>query len=336
MPVEALSSPSEGTKYSGGAVFPSHETSANFVEPDSSEIGIALQPSRKYRKVGLPQEPALDSEELKVLEAINRSGLVPDEENKDLDGFVESPLWEAKADTHVLPKDYEEDYFNSVEGGYYGNMFDSDDAYDSNYTYGSDLISDAEVLSALGYPQVPTQPTETRPTVLCYCGCRVDASQAHNHKHHSVPKNGIFTMPGAAPLGNAGTLRKRNDAVMTDSYDNMICPVIQSKQTESHGMPYMSSNNVEFPMMTSSNSNVNKNNNNMMSPGWETTMEPSPIEPTLFQHPMMTQMSPMKSVQPTYGGFSGSHNTMLPLPNSAAARPCMYHNLPVIGSGNMT
>ena len=283
------------------------------MEPDSDQL-FATQPSRKYRKVSIPQEPSLNAEELMVLKSLGRSGLGSPEDDEDLDGFVESPLWEAKAESHFLPEEQVEDYSSNVAGSYYDNMLGNGDSYDSNFAYGSNLISDAEVLSALGYPQPSAQPSTSRPPVLCYCGCRMKASEAHKHRHDSVPKNGIFSLPGAVPLGHAGMLRRLSNAAKTDaSYEEAFCMLTGESQAE---------NNLT---MLSAPNNGNTNNITMTpmpndggTTSWDPSLEPSPLRSSATLQPML-QTAPLQQGIPT--------SVMMPfqVPDAAPmARPRLY------------
>lgn len=174
--------------------------------------------SRKFRKVQVQeeQEPALSPEELAVLKSIGRSGLVVDDDedgdddNNDdgddsFDGFLESAYWEARPTTSNSFLVEDEPQGGGVPreftmGSYYDNMFDANHtnggggaSYDSNHAYGTDIISDAEVLSALGYPQAPAAPNSERPPVLCYCGCRIDPNDPSGRRHKCGPRGrGIY------------------------------------------------------------------------------------------------------------------------------------------------
>lgn len=267
---------------------------------------LSGQPSRKYRKVELPEEPVLDSEEMQVLKSFNRSSFIPEEDDDSLDGFVESPLWEAKADSHVLPVEEQPELELSASGSYYDSMFGYGDTYDSNFAYGNELISDAEVLTALGYPQAPAPPSK-RPPVICYCGCRLKPSEAHNHQCGT--RQGIFAMPGASPSGNmAATSRSQPDALMSEPQEEPICGVVGS--TNDNNM--VVNDNTNFSTM------MTPSTNNGMTPmvsgsGWDVAMQSSSMEPTPI-HSVPIQSAPPR-------GMSGPFQ----VPDSAPmARPRMY------------
>eukprot|EP00977_Amphora_coffeiformis_P027803 scaffold34646_cov173-Amphora_coffeaeformis.AAC.9 len=251
-------------KYSGGAIIPPimekklfapGAVNANVVE---AEPIVSGQPSRKYRKVEVPEEPALDAEELQVLKAFKAHGMVQDDEDEDsLDGFLESPLWEAKGNTEALYVEDEPEPQGSLMGGYYDTMFGNAGSYDSNFAYGTGLISDAEVLTALGYPQPPPQPS-SRPAVLCYCGCRINPSEAHKHK--CVPGQGIFSMPCASPSGNWSAPRNHNDVLMSEPQEEPIRTIIAGGNDDN--MVNMNNNtNTSLPMVIQSNDTMTKTMN---------------------------------------------------------------------------
>ena len=266
-------------KYSGGAIIPPLKKSsvpskvnANVIK---AEPIVSGQPSRKYRKVAVPEEPALDAEELQVLKAFKSHGLIQDDEDEDsLDGFLEIPLWEAKADTNSLYIEEEPEPQGSLMGSYYDSMFGNAGSYDSNFAYGTDLISDAEVLTALGYPQPPPQPS-SRASVLCYCGCRINPSEAHKHQHECMPRQGIFAMPCATPMGNLSAPRNQHDDMMSEPQEEPICTVIGGGNEDNMIITSNNNTNSNMPMITQSNDMMTPMN---ISNGWD-----GPIQSGLIQ-----------------------------------------------------
>ena len=267
-------------KYTGGAILPTNEKKSptNIV---AAESAVPCQPSRKYRKVEVPEEASLDAEELQVLKAFNKnSAFVPDDDDDEcLDGLLDSPLWEARASSNAFAiEDEEQDQFGSPLGSYYDSMFGMNGSYDSNYAYGSDLISDAEVLTALGYPQPPTQPSKRTP-VLCYCGCRLNPSEAHKHNHTCRPRQGIFSMPGAVPLGTsaANNMRSHKDERMSEAKEEPVSSVIGSANDDNTVIPAnngMASNNNNTNFMVPNMTPIPSNN----SSNWNTPMQSGPIQ----------------------------------------------------------
>lgn len=154
-------------------------------------------------------------------------------------------------------------------GSYYDTMFGNAGSYDSNFAYGTDLISDAEVLTALGYPQPPPQPS-SRPSVLCYCGCRINPSESHKHK--CVPRQGIFSMPCAAPSGNLSAPRSQPDVMMSQPQEEPI-RTIMAGNSEDNMYTMNNSTNTNFPVITqSNNTTVNLGN------GWGGPMQSGVIQ----------------------------------------------------------
>ena len=292
-------------KYSGGAVIPPlDKPPANIVE---AEPILSGQPSRKYRKVEVPEEPALDAEEMQVLKSFNRSSFIPEEEDDSLDGFVDSPLWEAKADSHVLPVEEQPEVELSASGSYYDSMFGYGDTYDSNFAYGNELISDAEVLTALGYPQAPAPPSK-RPPVICYCGCRLNSSEAH--KHQCGRRQGIFAMPGASPAGSmVAASQSQPDALMSEPQEEPIRGIVGGSNDNN-----MVNDNTNFSSMMTTSTNNGMAPMTVGGSGWDVSMQSSSMmEPTPFQS------VPMQSAPPR--GMS----VPFQVPDAAPmARPRMY------------
>ena len=220
-------------------------------------------------------------------------------------------------------------------GSYYDTMFGNGGSYDSNYAFGTDLISDAEVLTALGYPQAPSQPT--RPSVLCYCGCRLNPSESHKHHHKNcMPRSGIFSMRGATPLGLVSSPRPRSDAMMAEPEEDNYCGIISS--TSDNNVMAMNSNG--FSMNTSAPNNTSNNNimmtpvapndtrnNNMMTPMmgndiWDAPIQSAPIQSV----PNHIQSGPVQSAPPGYGNGMPFHvPDTAPMARPRLYRPMMQH-----------
>jgi hypothetical protein len=211
--------PQTQTKKAVGAILPNTEESGVV----TAEKPMAEQPHRKYRKVEVPDEPVLTKEEMQVLKAFGRAGAVVEEDAPDddsFDGFLDSPMWEAKPSSSMIITDEDpSEQRSSATGGYYDTMMDSNGgSYDSNFAYGNDLMSDAEILSALGYPQPPSAPS-SRPPILCYCGCRVNPADAANHR--CSQRHGIFMPRSVANLN----IKIQQDTPMGQPEDNTFCVV---------------------------------------------------------------------------------------------------------------
>lgn len=286
------------TKFTGGAIIPSQEKSSptnviNVVETEPT-IPVQQQPSRKFRKVEIKeeQEPALSPEELEVLQSIGRSGLVLDDDDDDdsFDGFLESNLWEAQptSSNALLVEDGDDPVPREFTmGSFYDSMFDANGgSYDSNYAYGADIISDAEVLTALGYPQAPPSPTK-RPPVICYCGCRVDPSEAGMHRHKCGQRRGIYA--GSNSLAH---IKEQKKVLEEPPQEDMFC---------GSSIEPMNTNNTSSDMLAMGSA---------LTPIDESWASPTPI-----------QSEPPQSAPMGHGGMP------FHVPESAPmARPRMYRS----------
>lgn len=288
-----------------------------------------LQQSRKFRKVAIEkeEEPALNPEELEVLQSIGRSGLVLNDDDADnnisddddscFNGFVESNLWEAQpTHSHALASLVQDDEEDPVPreftmGSFYDSMFDANGgAYDSNYAYGTDIISDAEVLTALGYPQAPTLPSTKRPPVICYCGCRVDPSEANQHRYKCGalhgPRRGIY-----AGSNNLERIKEQRKALLEDKK-------MPAQQEDNNINMYCGS--MEPMDMVSSN------NNNMIAMGRGASSTLTPIDES-WASPTPIQSEAAAAAAPQSGGHYGGNGMPFHVPESAPmARPRMYRS----------
>jgi hypothetical protein len=268
---EGFAVPAPHPKKTVGAILPSTEVAG----AATAEKPLSEQPHRKYRKVEVPDEPVLSKEEMQVLKSFGRAGAVVEEDGADdasFDGFLDSPLWEAKPSSSVIMADDDpSEQGSSAKGGYYDTMMDSNGgSYDSNFAYGNDLMSDAEIFSALGYPQPPAAPS-SRPPIICYCGCRVNPADAATHRC-TTQRHGIFMPRSVANLN----VKTQQDAPMSSQpEDNTFCGVVGN----------------------------NNNNNNMYQPPQDVTMKQA--EPTvrvvgsstvMFQTPMVSNMGTQMSI----------------------------------------
>lgn len=301
-------------KYSGGAVLPATDKSTGIII--EAEPILSGQPSRKYRKVEIPEEPALDAEELQALKSMNRSSFIPEDEDDSLDGFVESPLWEAKAASQANAVEEHPEMEGSGSGSYYDSMFGHGDSYDSNFAYGNELISDAEVLTALGYPQGPVGQPSKRTPVICYCGCRLKPSEAHKHGHQCVPgQGGIFAMRGG-PLAMPTSQSSQSDAMLlSEPKKDAICTINDTNMMKNNTV-----NNTNFSSMVTPGATSSGMTPMVVSTsGWDAPMQSVPMQSAPIQSDPI-QSAPIQSALPR-----NNMSTPFQVPDSAPmARPRLF------------